>query len=123
MEMAGGALEDAVRYATAHDLDGNRRYSQAWLARVRFEQGRWDEADILNTAEFDREDINGIAVIVSMTVRGRLRARRGLPGVAGELDRAWRLAIATQDVQRLWPVVAARVEVAWLTDTVDDRIR
>ena len=26
------------------DLDAIRSYSQAWLARVRFEQGRWDEA-------------------------------------------------------------------------------
>jgi DNA-binding CsgD family transcriptional regulator len=52
---------------------------------------------------------------VALTVLGRLRARRGEPETAVPLDEAWRLATTTGDLQRLWPVAAARAEAAWLT--------
>ena len=60
-----------------------------------------------------------MADIVAAAVDGRLRTRRELPGARERLDRAWAMACDTRDLQRLWPVVAARVELAWLTDTVD----
>ena len=48
-------------------LDAIRRYSQAWLARVRFEQGRWDEAAGLLTSDLDECLIGNI---VALTVDG-----------------------------------------------------
>ena len=45
---------------------------------------------------------------------GRLRVRRGDPDPDTPLDRAWDLALQTGDLQRLWPVAAARAEGAWL---------
>ena len=120
MVPAGRSLEEAMSYASTHDLDANRRYSQAWLARVRFDQGRWDEAAQLLSSDLDA---NLISSIVASTVDGRLRSRRGLPGVAEPLARAWALAVDTNDLQRLWPVVAGRAEAAWLTDSVDDAVR
>ena len=116
MELAARYLVESIEFATARDLDTIRRYSQAWLARVRFEQGRWDEA-----AELITRDLETclMADIVAAAVEGRLRARRELPGARERLDRAWVMACDTQDLQRLWPVIAARAELAWLTDTVD----
>jgi DNA-binding CsgD family transcriptional regulator/tetratricopeptide (TPR) repeat protein len=117
-DLAGPYLEEAIEFAGEHDIDTNRRYCQAWLARVRFEQGRWSDADALLSGELEHDAIGPISMIVADTVRGRLRARRGDPGLTQPLDHAWELATATGDLQRLWPVVAGRVEAAWLAGPV-----
>ena len=53
------------------------------------------------------------ARIVGLTVLGRLRTRRGDPDPDGPFEEAWRLALETGDLQRLWPVAAGRAEAAW----------
>jgi DNA-binding CsgD family transcriptional regulator len=47
-------------------------------------------------------------------VLGRLRARRGDPGVWPLLDEALPIAVAARELQRTAPVAAARLEAAWL---------
>ncbi|CAN5602179.1 AAA family ATPase [soil metagenome] len=121
-DLASGYLERALDFCRSRDLDASARYNQAWLARVRFDQGRWSEAETLVTPDVCRPDVSPIAPIVALTVRGRLRARRGEPDADSPLHAAWDLAVATQDLQRLWPVVAGRVEAAWLRDGVDDAL-
>ncbi|HEU4396269.1 MAG TPA: helix-turn-helix transcriptional regulator, partial [Actinomycetota bacterium] len=37
-------LRDAIAWSAERDLDANRRYANAWLARCHFAQGRWSEA-------------------------------------------------------------------------------
>jgi DNA-binding CsgD family transcriptional regulator len=55
-----------------------------------------------------------IARMVALTVLGRLRARRGDPDPDTPLAEAWELASRMGDLQRLWPIAAARAEAAWL---------
>jgi DNA-binding CsgD family transcriptional regulator len=55
-----------------------------------------------------------VSVCPALTVLGRLRARRGEPEAAATLDEAWRVALATGELQRLGPVAASRAEHAWL---------
>jgi DNA-binding CsgD family transcriptional regulator len=114
-ELADRYLQQSLEYAVARDIDANRRYAQAWLARVRFDQGRWEEAE-----EMIGPDLSECRVgsIVSETVRGRLLARQGRSGAAAALAAAWDRATQTQDIQRMWPAVAGRIELAWLTDTL-----
>ena len=57
--------------------------------------------------------------MTALTVLGRLRARRGDPGVWEPLDEALQLARQTGHLQRLWPAAAARVEAAWLEDRLE----
>ena len=121
-ELAGGYLEQGTAFAGEHDLDANRRYCQAWLARVRFEQGRWAEADELLLGDLERDDISLISTIVARTALGRTRTRRGDPGAGAPLEEAWRLSQATGDLQRRWPAVAGRIELAWLAGTVADHL-
>lgn len=108
-------LEAGIEFSGARDLEGNRNYCLAWLARVRFEQGRWPEA--LALAE---EAMNGpvdqspIIPIVALTVIGRIAARTGEGDPGPALERAWALAARTGELQRLWPVVSGRAELAWL---------
>ncbi len=113
-EQAVTQLEAANAYADAHDMDFFRRYSVAWLARVRFEQGRWDEADALATEAIGEGHGSPISPMVALVVRGRVRARRGLAGTAEPLDAAWQTALRAGDLQRTWPAVVARAEAAWL---------
>jgi DNA-binding CsgD family transcriptional regulator len=116
--VAEEALRASVRVATEHDLDANVHYSTAWLARVRFERGDWDEAaSLIASLPLDRTQISPITTIVARTVLGRLRARRG-EDHERDLDVACSRAVATGDLQRLWPVAAARAEAAWLAGDV-----
>ncbi|MBW8482300.1 ATP-binding protein [Actinomadura parmotrematis] len=103
-------LREAIDWCTVRDLDRNRRYSSAWLARCLFERGEWDEA----VTVLEQTELEGAAParIVALTVLGRLRVRRGEPGAAEPLEEAWRLAVRTGDLQRLWPAAAGRAELA-----------
>ncbi len=105
-------LGEAIDWCSARGLDGSRRYATAWLARCLFERGEWTRAaEVL--AETDPTGRKP-SRIVTLTVLGRLQARRGEPGAAEALDEAWALATQTGDLQRLWPVAAGRAELAWL---------
>ena len=63
-----------------------------------------------------------VCSIVAETVRGRLLARQGRAGAGAALAVAWERATQTQDIQRLWPAVAGRVELAWLTDSLGTEV-
>ena len=105
-------LREAIEFCSGHDLDGLRRYAEAWLARCLFERGEWEQADDVIAGI----DVHGYtcATIVRLTVLGRLRARRGEPGAAKYLDEACELAVKTGELQYIWPAVAGRAELAWL---------
>lgn len=107
-------LREAINWCSARDLDAGRNYATAWLARCLFERGAWPEA-ASTLAEISAPGTSAPTRIVELTVRGRLRARRGDAGAAGALDEAWGLAQRTGDLQRLWPVAAGRAELAWLS--------
>jgi len=107
-------LREAIDWCAARDLDTGRNYATAWLARCLFERGEWPQA-ASTLAEVTTRDASAPTRIVELTVRGRLRTRRGSPGAADALDEAWDLAQRTGDLQRLWPVAAGRAELAWLS--------
>lgn len=119
--VAAEHLERAMAYAVEQDMDFTFHYAGAWLARVRFETGRWDDAAQLLHQTLG-ESVSPISPIVALCVQGRLRARRGETGAVDPLTRAWELAVATGDLQRLWPVIAGRAEVAWLGGTGGDEV-
>jgi DNA-binding CsgD family transcriptional regulator/tetratricopeptide (TPR) repeat protein len=113
-EEGAAALERAVAYGAAHDFDYAGRYALAWLGRIRFEQGRWQEADAIASRTLGDEASSPISPMVALVVRGRVRARRGLPDVRTPLDEAWAIASRTNDLQRTWPAIAGLAEAAWL---------
>ncbi len=105
-------LRETIEWCERRDLDGLRAYAVAWLARIEFERGEVAAAE--QRAESVGPDAIAIARIVAATVLGRLHARRGDADAAALLDEAWRLAVPTADLQRLWPAAAGRAELAWL---------
>jgi len=113
-------LGESVDWCVAHDLDGTRGYATAWQARCLFERGEWARASaVLERAEPTARAANRI---VALTVLGWLRTRRGEPGAAAALDEAWELAVRSGDLQRLWPVAAARAELAWFAERPTDEV-
>jgi len=113
-------LRQAIDWCSDRDLDSSRRYATAWLARCLFERGDWARVDSI----LEQSEPAGGAPsrIVTLTVLGRLRARRGDPGAAEALEDAWALAGQTGDLQRLGPVAAARAERAWLAGEPTDAL-
>ena len=93
-----------------HDLDPWRVYMTGWMARLRFEQGRWDEAAENATAVLREPNVPAASRITPLATLGRLRARRGDPHPFELLDEALELARQSEELQRLAPVAAARAE-------------
>ncbi len=119
-EQAVEYLERAITFDEEHDLDGLTGHVRAELAKVRFEQGRWDEADRLAAEALRRRDVSPGITTLALLVRGRVRVRRGSPDAATLLEEAWALSGDTADLQWTWPLVAGRAEAAWLAGRADD---
>jgi DNA-binding CsgD family transcriptional regulator len=100
-----------IAFAAEHDLDA--AYIRSWLAATLVYLGRWDEGTAL-AQELLADDISAISRITALIALGRVRARRGDPGVADVLDEALEASLAGGHLQRLGHVHAARAEAAWL---------
>jgi len=112
--VADQRLALGIAYCREHDLDPWRAYMTGWAARLRFEQGRWNEAAELATAVLREPILAAASRITPLAVLGRLRARRGDPHPWELLDEALELARQSDELQRLAPVAAARAEARWL---------
>ncbi|CAG1019499.1 Transcriptional regulatory protein ComA [Burkholderiaceae bacterium] len=103
-------LRKGIDFCTERDLHATQLYQTAWLARALLEQSRWEEAAAAAHAVIAERKATVIARIVALVALGRLRARRGDPGVWSALDEARDLA-AGAGPDRFH---VARVEAAWL---------
>jgi ATP/maltotriose-dependent transcriptional regulator MalT len=121
-DLAIPALEAGIAFARDRELLGSEAYMSAWLARCHFEQGRWREAGAQCSEVLRNPRCVGIARMVAVNALGRLRARRGDPGVWEALDESLALARQTGHLQRLWPTAAARAEAAWLAGTIESEL-
>jgi DNA-binding CsgD family transcriptional regulator/tetratricopeptide (TPR) repeat protein len=100
-----------IAFATAHDLD--TAYIRGWLAADLVYLGRWSESAAL-AQELLAADVSSITRITALIALGRVRARRGDPGVSVLLDEALTMSLEGGHLQRLGHVHAARAEAAWL---------
>ena len=115
-------LKEGVAYASERDLDHSLHYLLAWLALTQFYQGQWSEAADTAIEVLRSPDLAVVSRIMALVALGRVRARRGDPGVWEALDEALDLAQRTGTLQRLAPARAARAEAAWLGGDVE-RVR
>lgn len=109
------ALERGVEQGLATDEDYGVAYNRSWLARVAFEQGRWEDAvehaDLVARTTLQRE---GIAFITAMSALGRVRVRRGDPGGLALLEEMTELA-QDHELQHGWNAIGGRAEYHWLS--------
>lgn len=104
-------LQECIAFAEAHELWPV--YPRAWLALVHVYRGRWDEGTAL-AADVLRGAVDPISRITALIALGRVRARRGDPGIWDALDEALELARPGGHLQRLGHIACARAEAAWL---------
>ncbi|MFC6082657.1 AAA family ATPase [Sphaerisporangium aureirubrum] len=107
---AAPAIDQALAYATRHDLDGYVQYLLGVRAGVRLVRCDWPGALADASAALDRPARAGVAVVPALVARGRIQAARGEPEALATLDEAARQADRTGEVQRVCPVAAARSE-------------
>lgn len=108
------ALQRSIELGLATDSDYEVGYCRAWMARIAFEQGRWDDA--VEWAELvDRTSLHrrGISVITALSALARVRVRRGDPGGLPLLDQMVALA-AGHELQHGWNALCGRAEHLWL---------
>ncbi len=110
-EQALAWLAADIELGERYDEDYTIGYARAWMARIHFEQGRWDEAAAAAAAV--PQEGAYINQITALGALGRVRVRRGDPGAAEVLAEARALA-EHQELQHRWPIVAGLAEQAWL---------
>lgn len=115
-ERSESYLREHIAFAEEHDLWP--QYSRSWLALVHVYRGRWDEGTALaeDVLAHQHEPVSRVCALVAI---GRVRARRGEPGVDDVLDEALELAEPMGHLQRVGHVRAARAEAAWLAGDPD----
>jgi DNA-binding CsgD family transcriptional regulator len=113
---ADALVDDAIDYATAHDLEGYVQYLLGVRALLRFYQCDWDAALADADDALDRPNRVGVAVVSALVARGRIQTARDLPDALSTLDRAAEMAYGTGEIQRIGPVASARAEYFLLHD-------
>lgn len=115
-EPALSALERSIQIGLATDADYSVAYDRSWLARIAFEQGRWDEAvrwaELVNRTSPDQI---GISVLTARSALGRVRVRRGDPGGVELLEEMIELGLA-HEIQHAWNAICGYGEFHWLRD-------
>lgn len=113
LKAAEDLLSEAQALAQAHEVDGTRDYAGAWLALVQMWRGRWPEAASLASGVLEHTAGQGMSRLMALLALGRVRLRRGDPGVDQALDAAQALAAPSGTLQRVGPTSAARAEAAF----------
>jgi ATP/maltotriose-dependent transcriptional regulator MalT len=113
-------LNEGITYATEHDLESCKSYMTTARARVHFETGHWDMATDDAAAVLGDSRGYNVTRIPALTILGHIRVRRGDPDESRALSEAYELAMQTKELQRLSPIAAARVELAWLAGKFED---
>ena len=111
LEPAERWLRECIDFAEAHELWPV--YPRAWLAAVHVYRARWDDGAAL-AGDVLRGLNDPISRITALIALGRVRARRGDPGVWDALDEALELAQPGGHLQRIGHVHAARAEASSL---------
>jgi DNA-binding CsgD family transcriptional regulator len=104
-------VDVGLAYCTERDLDQRVLCLRSARAEIRFNQGDWSGAEEDVTAILRAPWMDHSEALLNL---GRLRLRRGDPGVAAALDEARDLARASGEMQRISPTAAARAEWRWL---------
>lgn len=115
-------LQAGLDWCAERDLDIWRHDLLAYRARLRLDQGRWDEAAGCAEAVLRGRESNIHAQTCALTVVGLLRARRGEPNPWPPLKEARSLAEASGLVPVLHWAAAAWGEAAWLAGNGEDAI-
>jgi DNA-binding CsgD family transcriptional regulator/tetratricopeptide (TPR) repeat protein len=113
-QQASTYLGKGLAYCEERDMDTWRLYILAYRARMRFEQGHWNEASDDAETVLRHSLTTSITRIQALRIRGHLRIRRGDPDANSPLEEARALAGPDPNLQRRGMLAAIDAEAAWL---------
>jgi len=115
-------LDRDIELGSAQDEDYGVAYSKAWKARIKCEQGQWDEAVALaeEVAQYN-PSVALISPVTALGALGRVRVRRGDPGAEKALRESIDLGAAGA-LQHIWAPLCALAEMYWLQNQPDKAI-
>jgi DNA-binding CsgD family transcriptional regulator len=115
-------LDKGIALGSELDQDYAVAYNTAWKARIKCEQGKWDEAVALaeEVTTYD-PSVARISPVTALGALGRVRVRRGDPGAELALQEALDLG-ATGALQHIWAPLCALAEMYWLQNKSDRAI-
>jgi DNA-binding CsgD family transcriptional regulator len=102
------------RAAREHGLDHALFRIEAQQCHVLLLRGAWDQAERRLRELVARGGDPGANLVNPLTFLGRILARKGDPEARALIDRAWTLASATEERQKMAVAAGARIELAWL---------
>ncbi len=105
-----------ITFCAEHDIDAYMLCVLGDRAQVHLARGAWNHSTDDAQTVLSHPRVPLVDKIPALAALGRIRARRGDPDVDAPLDEALRIATPTGEVLRMWPVVAARLEAAWLRE-------
>lgn len=108
-------IEDGLELSRSHGNDISYVYFLAYRSRLQLELGQWTDAAESAEQVIGERLVSTFPRTFALVTLGLVRARRGDPDAANVLDQALALAEPTGELPRIWPVAAARGEVAWLS--------
>ncbi|MFN9745563.1 MAG: ATP-binding protein [Betaproteobacteria bacterium] len=103
-------LRESVSLCEAGDIEFD--YPRAWLALVLMLRGHWQEAGNEAARVIAHEQADEVSRLMAWLAVGRLRLRRGDPGVSDAIEAARPLAEASATLQRQAPFACLRAEAA-----------
>jgi DNA-binding CsgD family transcriptional regulator len=112
LDTAADYIRTATASASEHEVPGIESYAHSLQARILEMRGDWGQAE-----DLARDLLNTITIseMTVLPIIGVLEARTGRAAAHTTLSRAWEMASAAGESQRLAPVAAAIAEVAWFT--------
>ena len=119
-DLADAYLRQGIEFCSERDIDAARLYQLSWQALVWMYRGRWTEVSGVAHVVLADQRSPIVARVTALIALGRVRARRGDPGVWEALDEARDLAGDAESLPRVALMQAARAEAAWFEGRTAD---
>jgi len=107
-------LTESFAYFDGQEFDSWYYFNVGRDARLKFEQGLWDQAAELAGSIAKRQEVAVTSRISSQAILARIRMLRGDPGGTDLLLEAKELARPTGELMQIAPVAIALAEAHWL---------
>ena len=112
--LAERLFNEGIAFDIRHDLDAWTHYLSGGLARLRVEQGRFGEADIICTGILKLERLTLIMKLPAKIALGFARIRLGASDGEMLLQQSLEDGLATSEPQYILPCYLGLAEAAWL---------